>query len=201
MWFEPHEIVLQEAARKDYLSAPFPSFSLRSFLPQTYRIHILHLTVVSTQALPNHMASQHNFQAMPPIRTNTVGSLNSQSSGNMSPPTSPTSPASRASPTEQSFFGAISARVRGRSRSRSRDASRKRSKSPMMASPPRQITQPAQAQQPQRVSVAQPARPSLQMSDRRSTGGSDPWRGRHSNDWLFNGWSATDTMKDMVKRK
>jgi len=150
------------------------------------------------------MASQSNFTAMPPIRTNTVGSQDSQSSGQMSPPyspTSPTSPASRASPTEQSFFGAISARVRGRSRSRSREASRKRSKSPMMASPPRHIAQAAPSQQAQHISIVQPKRPSLQTADRRSTGGSDPWRGRHSNEWLFGGWSATGTAKEFMKRK
>jgi hypothetical protein len=97
--------------------------------------------------------------------------------------------------------------VRGRSRSRSRDASRNRSKSPM-ASPPRQIsTQPQQTQQSQHsrhVSIttpAQPVRPSLQMADRRTTSGSDPWRGRHSNEWLFGGWSATETAKDLLHRR
>jgi hypothetical protein len=148
------------------------------------------------------MASQSNFNAIPPIRTNTIGSQTSQSSGQMSPPFSPTSPTSRgSSPTEQNFFAAISARVRGRSRSRSREASRKRSKSPMMASPPRQIpsTQAAQPQQPRHISIANPAqRPRLQTADR---SGSDPWRGRHSNEWLFGGWSATDTAKDLLKRK
>jgi hypothetical protein len=31
--------------------------------------------------------------------------------------------------------------------------------------------------------------------------GSDPWRGRHSNEWLFGGWSATDTAKNLINRR
>ncbi|KAF1840155.1 uncharacterized protein K460DRAFT_371365 [Cucurbitaria berberidis CBS 394.84] len=153
--------------------------------------------------------NQTNFQAVPPIRTNTVDSQKSQSSGQMSPPQSPASPTSRApagSPTEESFFGAITARIRGRSRSRSRDASR-RSKSP-------RTMPPAQVQQARHVSMTSPTRPaaspvqsgrsSVQDTGRRSTGGtagSDPWRGRHSNDWLFNGYSVTASAKDLLQRR
>ncbi|KAH3940874.1 hypothetical protein HBH53_210830 [Parastagonospora nodorum] len=143
------------------------------------------------------MTSQSNFQAVAPVRTDTVGS---QSSSDMSVSNSPTSPTSRAA-TE--FFGAISARVRGRSRSRSRDASRMRTKSPMVP-PPKQI---AQAQHNRNTSTSTttspttPVRPSLQSASRRSTSGSDMWRGRHSNDWLFGGWSATETAKDLLNRR
>jgi len=143
------------------------------------------------------MVNQHSFHPTTPLRTNTAESQNSQSSGQLSP----TSPTSRAtSPTEQSFFGAITARVRGRSRSRSRDASHKRSKSPMM-SPPRHVAQ--QQQQSRHISIAtpeQPVRPSMHTK-RQSTGSSDPWRGRHSNEWLFGGWSATETAKNFVRRQ
>jgi hypothetical protein len=139
------------------------------------------------------MASQSNFQPMQPVRTNTVGSQNSQSSDQMSP----TSPTSRAA---SDFFGAITARVRGRSRSRSRDTSRQRSKSPMV-SPPRHMAQPQHARHSSTTSPTTPTRPSLQAVDRRSTGGSDPWRGRHSNEWLFGGWSATETAKDFLQRR
>ncbi|CAO2652109.1 Nn.00g003920.m01.CDS01 [Neocucurbitaria sp. VM-36] len=142
------------------------------------------------------MASQNhtNFQPVPPIRTNTVDSQKSQSSGNMSPPASP------ASPTSRDFFGAITQRIRGRSRSRSRDAPR-RPKSPM-AMPPAQVQQASPAR-PSAIPV-QSARPSVQDAGRRSTSstsGSDPWRGRHSNDWLFNGYSVTATAKDLLQRR
>lgn len=151
------------------------------------------------------MAS-HNQPMPPPIRTNTVDSQKSQSSGQASPPYSPTSPASRttASPTEESFFGAISARIRGRSRSRSRGAtSRKRSKSPMM--PPEHArhastTSPTSSARP----AAVPIQGGINETHRRNTSDSnrsDPWRGRHSNDWLFNGISVTATAKDFIQRR
>ncbi|KAF1943306.1 hypothetical protein EJ02DRAFT_453410 [Clathrospora elynae] len=144
------------------------------------------------------MAS-HNQPMSPPIRTNTVDSQKSQSSDQTSPTCSP------ASPTSNTFFGAITARIRGRSRSRSRGAtSRKRSKSPM-------IMPPEHALQSQHGSIASPTRPAavpvqngspnMQDTGRRSTGGSDPWRGRHSNDWLFNGYSVTATAKDLIQRR
>ncbi|KAH8726573.1 hypothetical protein GQ44DRAFT_705849 [Phaeosphaeriaceae sp. PMI808] len=145
------------------------------------------------------MTSQSNFKAIPPIRTNTANSQHSQSSGQtlISPPTSPVSPTSRtASPTEQTFFGTISARVRGRSRSRSRDASRKRSESPYSkthAAPPQHVRH---ASNTSASSTQQ--RPRLQNPDR---SGSDPWRGRHSNEWLFNGFSVTEATKNMLQRR
>lgn len=143
------------------------------------------------------MTSQSNFQPVAPARTDTVGS---QSSSDMSASNSPTSPTSRAA-TE--FFGAISARVRGRSRSRSRDASRKRAKSPMIP-PPKQIAQPQHNRNTSTSTMASPTtpvRPSLHSTSRQSTSGSDMWRGRHSNDWLFGGWSATEAAKDLLNRR
>jgi hypothetical protein len=144
------------------------------------------------------MASRSTFQPVPPIRTNTV---DSQSSGSFSPTSPMSGTTSPTSPAEHKFFSAISTRIRGRSRSRSRDASHKRSKSPMM-SPPTQIA--AQPQQARHVSIAsptKPVRPSMQAGGRRSTGGSDPWRGRHSNEWLFGNWSATETAKGFVQKR
>ncbi|CAA9959147.1 hypothetical protein PTMSG1_02670 [Pyrenophora teres f. maculata] len=74
------------------------------------------------------MAPSHNQSMPPPIRTNTASSQTTQSSksstSQLSPPHSPASATSTSrsvsSPTEASFFGAITARIRGRSRSRSR---------------------------------------------------------------------------------
>jgi len=179
--------------------------------------------------MPSHSHAQ-NFQPPPPIRTSTVDSHKSHSSGAMSPdmllPTTtfPREARRATSPTEQSFFGAITTRMRrGRSRSRSRaDISRERSKSPMILPPehfpstssaqPASPTSPTFAssrpQQPRHVSTrsqgsiasapVQPTRPSLQGPTRRE---SDHWRGRHSNSWLFNDFSVTDTAKDIFRRK
>ncbi|KAF1931597.1 uncharacterized protein M421DRAFT_417361 [Didymella exigua CBS 183.55] len=144
---------------------------------------------------------QRSFQPSPPVRTSTVDSQKSvDSSGQMSPTSAPNLPTSRA------FFGAITERLSERSRSRSRaDASRKRSKSPMILPPEqlptgrsqqaRHISQPTPNQPPAKVS-----RPSLQENGRTSTGGSDPWRGRHSNDWLFNGFSFRDTAREAFRK-
>jgi hypothetical protein len=125
--FEPHPPLLQSSsiiARVDI----WLSITSR----QTSFIASLHHPSSSTVIAS--MAS--HSQPMPlPIRTNTVDSQKSQSSsGQISPPYSPASPNSRlaTSPTEESFFGAITARIRGRSRSRSRGATPdKRTKSPM----------------------------------------------------------------------
>ncbi|KAF2469365.1 uncharacterized protein BDR25DRAFT_229273 [Lindgomyces ingoldianus] len=171
---------------------------------------------------------QPHFQPPPPIRTSTHDSAKSQLSGTVSPASdmmSPTSTFSRdgrspVSPGEESFFGAIASRIRGRSRSRSRNrSSRERSKSPIML-PPEQMPPTSSAQpmsptyttqrqqQPRHVSHAsqssvtsttsKPSRPSLQGPTRRSTSSSDMWRGRHSNSWLFNDFSVTDTAKDIL---
>ncbi|KZM21934.1 uncharacterized protein EKO05_0000379 [Ascochyta rabiei] len=146
-----------------------------------------------------------SFQPTQPVRTSTIDSQKSiNSSCQMSPTSAPTSPASRA------FFGAITERLRERSRSRTHaDASRKRAKSPM-AMPPEQlpVAQPQPARQVSQVAAAQaPAkatRPALQHDGRRSTSSSsssDPWRGRHSNEWLFNGFSVRDTAKGYFERR
>ncbi|KAI4635615.1 uncharacterized protein J4E88_005083 [Alternaria novae-zelandiae] len=156
--------------------------------------------------------TSHNQPMPPPIRTNTVDSQKSRSSsGQTSPPYSPSSPTARAtaSPTEASFFGAISARIRGRSRSRSRGAtSRKRSKSPMVMPPEQAPYSQRHASATSPISPTRPTagpvqgdRPSIQAAGRRSTSGSDPWKGRHSNDWLFNGYSLTASAKELVQRR
>ncbi|EFQ86073.1 hypothetical protein P3342_004107 [Pyrenophora teres f. teres] len=162
------------------------------------------------------MAPSHNQSMPPPIRTNTASSQTTQSSksstSQLSPPHSPASATSTSrsvsSPTEASFFGAITARIRGRSRSRSRGGTlRKRSKSPM----PQQTSSSSQFQhgsssagQVRQAVVASPVqstRPSLHDGGRRSTSGSDPWRGRHSNDWLFGGYSVTASAKELMQRR
>lgn len=145
---------------------------------------------------------QTGFQPTSPVRTSTVDSQKSvDSSGQMSPTSAPSSPTSRA------FFGAITERLRERSRSRLRaDTSRKRAKSPMVL-PPEQLPT-ARPQQARHVSQPTPTqalakvpRPRLQENGRTSTGGSDPWRGRHSNDWLFNGFSFRDTAREAFERR
>ena len=170
--------------------------------------------------MPSHTQSQ--FEPPAPIRSCTVDSQKSMSSGAASPGSSTFSrPGQSArSPTEESFFGAIASRMRrGRSRSRSRNSkTRERSRSPMIL-PPQQFPSaptpqpmsptcaPQTPQQPQHVSRASQSslsstttkatRPSLQGPTRRSTSGSDHWRGRHSNSWLFGGFSVTDTAKEV----
>ena len=175
------------------------------------------------------MPSHSHAQPPPPIRTSTVDSQKSHgamSPGMLSPTATFTREARRAtSPTEASFFGAITTRMRrGRSRSASRaDISRKRSKSPMILPPehfpstssaqPTSPTSPTFAsssipQQTRHASTGsqssmasppvKPTRPSLQGPIRRE---SDHWRGRHSNSWLFNDFSVTDTAKDIFRRK
>lgn len=145
---------------------------------------------------------QPNFQPTPPVRASTIDSQKSVDSfGQISPTAAPSSPTSRA------FFGAITERLHERSRSRSRaDASRKRAKSTTIL-PPEQlsVSRPQQAQhvsQPTTTQVSAKApRPSLQENGRTSTNGSDPWRGRHSNDWLFNGFSFRDTARGALERR
>ncbi|KAF1957869.1 hypothetical protein CC80DRAFT_35179 [Byssothecium circinans] len=183
--------------------------------------------------MPSHQSSRYeHFQPPPPIRTATGGSQKSQSSGTGSPdmlsPTSTFSRSSRSptSPTEESFFGAITSRIRGRSHSRARAAaaSRKRSKSPLVmppehfpptstnASPTSQTYVPSsRPKQSRHVSTpsqgsigstsSKVTRPSLQSTSRRSTNSSDMWRGRHSNSWLFNDFSVTEQAKDLLTRR
>jgi hypothetical protein len=120
------------------------------------------------------------------------------------------------SPIEASFFESIASKVkRGRSRGRSLSRSRQgvprnRSKSPL---PPDQLSSAAHTS----ISLPRPAQrrhfsttsqDSTRSSDehakrpgpspvRRHTANSDPWRGRHSNSWLFNDFSVTDHAKDL----
>jgi len=121
------------------------------------------------------------------------------------------------SPTESSFFEALASKVRrGRSRSRPRKGvQRHRSKSPL---PPEQL--PASSSELSQMSP--PSSPRAQQQSRhfsdashsstnssndhpkqpnpgpvrRNTASSDPWRGRHSNSWLFNDFSVTDHVKE-----
>ncbi|EOA83290.1 hypothetical protein ACJQWK_00206 [Exserohilum turcicum] len=138
-------------------------------------------------------------QPMPlPVRTNTTDSQQSRSSaGQFSLPGSPSCHSNR---TEESFFGALSARLRGRSHSRSRDATlHNRTKSPMPM-PPVHSQHSTSTSRPSPTPV-QNARLSTQSTTRRNTSGSDPWRGRHSNDWLFNGYSVTASAKEFLQRR
>ena len=145
---------------------------------------------------------QSSFQPSPPVRTSTLDSQKSVDSfGQISPTPAPDSPTSRA------FFGVITERLHERSRSRSRaDTSRKRAKSPTIL-PPEQLSasrpqQVQQVSQPTTTQVSTKApRPSLQENGRTSTSGSDPWRGRHSNGWLFNGFSFRDTARGALERR
>lgn len=121
------------------------------------------------------------------------------------------------SPTESSFFEALASKVRrGRSRSKPRKGvPRHRSRSPLppeklpvssselsQMSPP---SSPRAQQQSRQFSVA--SHSSINPSNdhpkqpnpgpvRRNTASSDPWRGRHSNSWLFNDFSVTDHVKE-----
>ncbi|OSS49462.1 hypothetical protein B5807_05335 [Epicoccum nigrum] len=115
---------------------------------------------------------QENFKSTPPIRTSTFGSQNSVESNE---PLSPTSTSS--SPTPRAFLGIITERLRERSQTRNGSQST-----------PTQASVKAQ-------------RPRLQQNQRTSTGGSDLWRGRHSNDWLFNGFSFRDTARGALERR
>jgi hypothetical protein len=158
---------------------------------------------------------QSYFQPVPPIRTSTVDSVKTQSSGVASPGSEAFSPSSTAtqsiaSPTENRFFEAISSTLRhARSRSRSRASkSRSRSRSPMML-PPEQIpggpnsharspTQSTQRpQQPRHIS--QNSQSSITKTSARRTS-ADMWHGRQTNNWLFNNVSVTETAKEIFHR-
>jgi hypothetical protein len=129
------------------------------------------------------------------------------------------SKAQRSRAAETGFFDAITQKMRrGRSTSRNRiEKSRSRSRSPLpITLPPEQISAPRAApmsptqapprpQQPRHVSTTSqssiqvsqspmsPTRPPTQH--RRS---SDLWHGRQTNNWLFNDFSFTQTVKDIV---
>jgi len=163
-------------------------------------------------------------QPPPPIQTLATSSSDSRVPMSPASPAEP-SPASfmsrrstqgspATSPIEAGFFDAIASKVkRGRSRSRSQQGvPRNRSKSPL---PPDQLSssaarssppaspRPDQArhffttsQDPTRSSHDHAKRPGP-TPIRRNTTSSDPWRGRHSNSWLFNDFSVTDHAKDL----
>ncbi|KAF2757722.1 hypothetical protein EJ05DRAFT_398307 [Pseudovirgaria hyperparasitica] len=117
---------------------------------------------------------------------------------------------------EQSFLGALSSRVRGRSRNRSQTSSRNQSRSPMP--PPSRMAS-------DRILSSSPVRPraSRQQSEysgstlvsdhkvpnRQTTSDSHQsshsrenfhWQGRHSNSWLFNDFSVIGTIKSVTRR-
>ncbi|KAJ9645847.1 hypothetical protein H2201_008204 [Coniosporium apollinis] len=122
------------------------------------------------------------------------------------------------SPAEQSFFGVIADKVRGRSRSRSRSRIRRdRSRSPL---PPTQIDatdsastlvangytheQSGPSVRPQQRQT--PGSSQSSLSQRQTSFGSRTeseryYYGRHSNDWLFGGISVTATVKGLVSKK
>lgn len=152
-------------------------------------------TTVSSSYQPANMGAhdQESFKPTPPIRTSTFDSQNSVDSNELLSPTSTSS-----TPSPRAFLGVIAERLRERSRSRSRG-----DWSPMLP-PPQQLsaTQTRDGSQPAPLQASVKAqRPSLQENQRTSTGGSDPWRGRHSNDWLFNGFSFRDTARGAFERR
>jgi len=125
---------------------------------------------------------------------------------------SPTSPQSPQSPSEHGFFGAIVDRARSRSRSK---MERSRSRSPLptpLNSPSPEEARPEPQRQPSAASsnlrsfstdstlVDHPIR---YPPKRHSTDVSEWDRltyGRHSGDWLFNGFSLTEVAKDAANR-
>ncbi|KAF2747225.1 hypothetical protein M011DRAFT_467747 [Sporormia fimetaria CBS 119925] len=155
-----------------------------------------------------------HFQPPPPIRTATGESSKSVSSGTMSPGSETFSPTSMSpkSATERHFFSAIATKVReSRSRSRSRNGkARETSPPPIVISPeplPRKTntaeshgsTRPQQHRHvstPSQGTMSRSSTASRPIAATRRTS-SDMWRGRHSNDWLFNGFSVTETAKDL----
>lgn len=146
--------------------------------------------------------NQTDFGPMPPIRTSTNESQKSIESTDQISSTSASN-----SPTSRAFFGAITKQLRERSRSRCRvETFREHTRSPRVLPP--QHLQQSPSQHPdcvsQTISTQTPVkeqRPSLQKNGRTSTSGSDPWRGRHSNDWLFNGFSFRSTARDAFERR
>ncbi|KAK7726723.1 hypothetical protein SLS57_003284 [Botryosphaeria dothidea] len=142
-------------------------------------------------------------------RTYTQSSTSTRASEPMSPDaTSQTfcfdKPAPRSTPSaEQNFFGAIKEKIRDRSRSRSR-ASRSRSRSPM---PPSRIStssstsaSPTRGQQLRHVNssstTSSTMSPTPVANKRQSTDSSySYYYGRHSNQWLFGGFSVRESVK------
>ena len=144
----------------------------------------------------------------------------------ISPTSSISSTTSPASPAERSFFGAIAQSVRLRSRSRSRNR-RSRSRSPRspslnvtsnpvaLPSPPvkpgvssrstssKTLSMPSdRAALTQRKSHARGSSQSSHGSLNSPTGTMPVAQcGRHSNDWLFGGFSVTDTVRSFMRDK
>ncbi|KAK3079145.1 hypothetical protein LTS18_005623 [Coniosporium uncinatum] len=114
-------------------------------------------------------------------------------------------PTTPQSPTERSFFGAITQSVRrDRSSSPSRGRiARDRSRSPRPALQTQQSTRPAASPiQPNSIQTDAPEKAKRVSS--MGSSGSDFEKfsyGRHSNDWLFNGFSVRDTFKGVLDRK
>ncbi|KAF4542699.1 uncharacterized protein LTHEOB_7429 [Lasiodiplodia theobromae] len=109
-----------------------------------------------------------------------------------------TKPIPRSVPSaEQNFFGAIKEKIRERSRSRSRDS---RSRSPM---PPTHLhsspsASPVRSQEVRRVNSSSTTSSTLSPAPtkRQSTDSSHFYYGRHTNQWLFGGFSVRETVKD-----
>ncbi|KKY19592.1 hypothetical protein UCDDS831_g05251 [Diplodia seriata] len=103
---------------------------------------------------------------------------------------------------EQNFFGAIKEKIRERSRSRSR-VPRSRSRSPM---PPTRLdssgspsASPVRSHEVRRVDSSSTTSSTLSPapSKRQSTDSSySYYYGRHTNQWLFGGFSVRETVKD-----
>ncbi|KAI9696663.1 MAG: hypothetical protein M1820_008037 [Bogoriella megaspora] len=136
-------------------------------------------------------------------------------------PASTTSSASPTSPTERSFFGAIAQSITSRSRSRSRDRShRSRSRSPIPPTTSATTIAPTRPSPYGRPVSSTPATGSSardsgtqrkSVHSRQASYGSSissptgtmpvAQCGRHSNDWLFGGFSVTDTVKNLMERR
>jgi len=173
-----------------------------------------------------------NPKALPPITTVTEVASSSLASSSPSIQRTAPIPASGTllSPTSQSFFEAISSKIRSRSRSsaakhldpgsssfeaRPPNPRKSRSRSPNTA-----LTRAAAQNQPR--PAAMPIQPSsravpVRMDSptstytcasmkRQSSSGSErsEWEkmtyGRHSSDWLFEGWSLTGSVKKVWSR-
>ncbi|EKG15063.1 hypothetical protein MPH_07746 [Macrophomina phaseolina MS6] len=158
--------------------------------------------------------STNNTNAYPPAnmahRTLTQSTTSTQASLEPASPDASSQtfcfnkPAPRSTPSaEHNFFGAIKEKIRERSRSRSR-ASRSRERSPM---PPSRVstssstsTSPSPSQQLRHVNSSSTTSSTLSRTPaankRQSTDSSySYYYGRHSNQWLFGGFSVRETVK------
>jgi hypothetical protein len=100
---------------------------------------------------------------------------------------------------KQSFFQGIEARVRAQSRTRSRSA-----RSPMEIPLHRGLLPLVEMGSASLSRDGVPNRiqpPRVLLYEAHESAGSDPLRGRHSNEWLFGGWSATEPTRNLLKRR